>query len=313
MKEKAPSKSIISNLWREIQGFTDYNFVQQPFERPFPYLFSIVVIALATIIDLHYGLFSSTPELLFLVAVVGVAWYGGLGPSLFAVVLSVLAQDYFFFDPKYELNLNSNDLPSLLSFSIAALAMSSLVASQKRAESLISRIALHDQLTGLPNRRLFDDRLENAMSISDRNREKLAIVFLDLDVFKEINDTWGHKIGDEVLKAVAKLLDDATRDEDTVSRWGGDEFVMLFQQINSVEDIHVIIDKIYYEFSKPLVVDQNKIRLSASAGISIYPDHGLSRAALVKAADDALYESKHSGRNQYKIYGEKARMVTPLF
>lgn len=165
----------------------------------------------------------------------------------------------------------------------------------------MSQVAKHDFLTELPNRATFDDRLGQAIKMDMRRRQKLAVLFIDLDNFKSINDTYGHPIGDALLRAVAKLLCEVLRDEDTVSRYGGDEFLVLLPEIDGAGDAATVASKILLRFATPVTIDGHVVHLKASIGICIYPDHGQDEAALIRAADLAMYEAKKGGGNSYRI------------
>lgn len=162
----------------------------------------------------------------------------------------------------------------------------------------MSHMAKHDSLTGLPNRATFDDRLGQAIKMDVRHHQKLAVLFIDLDDFKSINDTHDHSIGDALLRAVAKLLCEVLRDTDTVSRYGGDEFLVLLPEIDATSDAALVADKILLRLAVPVPLEDQVLQLKASIGISIYPDHGQDGAALIRAADQAMYEAKKGGGNR---------------
>ena len=163
----------------------------------------------------------------------------------------------------------------------------------------MSHVAKHDSLTELPNRATFDDRLGQAIKMEVRHCQKLAVLFIDLDDFKSINDTYGHTIGDAVLRAVAKLLCEVLRDEDTVSRYGGDEFLVLLPKVDGPRDAATVASKILLRLAAPVTIDGQVVHLKTSIGISVYPDHGQDGAALIRAADLAMYEAKKGGGNCY--------------
>jgi diguanylate cyclase (GGDEF)-like protein len=288
---------------KKLQRFTDKYFVPSRTNFPYPYLISLVTVFVAVVISLHTNFFGHTADLFFLCAVVFAAWYGGLGPSMVALILAVLADDYFFLDPKFAINFKNEDLGLTLVFLFVGLLVSSLVSSLKRSEEKLSNIALHDHLTGLPNRRLFDDRLQHSINIAERNQKKLAVAFIDIDNFKKLNDEHGHKFGDEVLIKTAKTLASLVREEDTVSRWGGDEFLMLFLDIKNTESVHLVMRKIFSEFDNELEIAGVKVKINLSGGTSIFPDCAANRWDLLKCADDALYKAKQAGKNQYQIAG----------
>lgn len=166
-----------------------------------------------------------------------------------------------------------------------------LVSVMAQEESA-RRAAFHDTLTGLPNRVLFNDRLEHALAQAKRYNWTLAIMFLDLDKFKEINDKFGHSAGDILLQIISKRLLDITRDEDTVSRHGGDEFLYLFMQVQNKNDISLIANKIIHSIEQPCSLEGQVVVVSSSIGIAIYPKDGNTSEALIKAADKAMYEAK---------------------
>ncbi len=162
--------------------------------------------------------------------------------------------------------------------------------------------AHHDALTRLPNRVLFNDRLSKAIEKAKRNKSKVALLFIDLDHFKEINDSLGHDVGDEVLKTVTSKLKDTIREEDSLSRLGGDEFTVILEELAQAHDASLIANKILDILSKPIRINDNTLYVFSSIGISIYPDDGLSAQNLLKFADSAMYKAKDEGRNNYQYY-----------
>jgi diguanylate cyclase (GGDEF)-like protein len=175
--------------------------------------------------------------------------------------------------------------------------------SVARAASLeISRVAQHDTLTNLPNRTLFNDRLTQAISLADRQRKKLAVLFVDLDQFKRINDSLGHAMGDKLLRSVAGRLMSCVRRSDTVCRLGGDEFVILLTQVEHAEDAAISARKILRAVAAPHIVDDKSLDISVSIGGSTYPADGLDVESLMSQADAAMYEAKLHGRNGYQFY-----------
>ena len=174
------------------------------------------------------------------------------------------------------------------------------IIEHRKSEEKILHMAYHDQLTGLPNRRLLIDRLEHVL---DRRQSKLAaLLFLDLDRFKYINDTLGHLKGDEVLKEVAKRLNMCIRKSDTLARHGGDEFTILVQDLNRVEDIAKLTDRIFSLFNTPFHLKGQHVFVTTSIGVSIYPNDGEDAETLIKNADIALYKAKDEGRNTYQLF-----------
>jgi diguanylate cyclase (GGDEF)-like protein len=161
----------------------------------------------------------------------------------------------------------------------------------------LDHLARHDSLTGLPNRRFFAERLEHAIAAARRQGASLAVLFVDLDRFKEINDTLGHGVGDEVLRETARLLRDAVREVDTVARLGGDEFVILFDGVEDPHHVAVVAEKLLQHFQVPLHVAGQELIVHASMGISLYPEDGQDASALLHSADIAMYRAKQEGRN----------------
>lgn len=161
----------------------------------------------------------------------------------------------------------------------------------------VSRSAELDRLTGLPNRALMLDRLTHAIANAKRHGNRLALLFVDLDNFKQINDTLGHAIGDQALQFAAQCLVSAVREADTVSRHGGDEFVILLDEVSEVSDAVVVANKVFTALDTPNQLGDQLISLNASIGISIYPDDGKDDAALIAQADEAMYRAKRLSGN----------------
>lgn len=162
--------------------------------------------------------------------------------------------------------------------------------------------ANHDALTGLPNRLLLQDRIGQAIGMAAHHASPLAILFLDLDRFKHINDSLGHSIGDRLLVSVAERLSHSIRDTDTVSRQGGDEFVVLLAEVGSVERLAVMARRIVKAVSTAYAIDKHKLRITASMGISVYPDDGIDAETLIKNADTAMYQAKENGRQTFRFF-----------
>ena len=176
------------------------------------------------------------------------------------------------------------------------------ISERKQAEEAIKQMAYYDLLTDLPNRTLFNDRLSIALAHAHRNREKLSLVFLDLDNFKAVNDTLGYVAGDQLLRLVARRLLSLVREGDTVARLGGDEFVLLLPKVNREEDAIRVAEKILEAFKEPFGVNGNKLYLTPSIGIALYPSDGEDAEALLRNADTAMYRAKEKGRNNYQLY-----------
>ncbi len=164
--------------------------------------------------------------------------------------------------------------------------------------------AKHDSLTSLPNRALLMDRLSQSIKKATRNKKMLAVVFLDLDNFKQINDAFGHDIGDLLLIKTSELLKILVRETDTIARFGGDEFIIILDSINSVEDISHVVQKISSRFQKPFNLKRELVKTTFSMGISMFPNDASDSQALLKFADLAMYKAKNSGKNQYVFYDE---------
>jgi diguanylate cyclase (GGDEF)-like protein/PAS domain S-box-containing protein len=166
----------------------------------------------------------------------------------------------------------------------------------------IAHSAQHDFLTGLPNRMLLDDRIGHAIALAKRHMKKVYVLFLDLDGFKSINDSLGHPVGDKLLQSVAARLSDCVREADTVSRQGGDEFVVLLSEVDQLEDASIAAQRILDAIVEPYFIDQHKIHTTTSIGLSVYPDDGLDPATLIKNADTAMYQAKDNGRHGYQHF-----------
>lgn len=165
----------------------------------------------------------------------------------------------------------------------------------------MSHLAQHDDLTGLPNRVLLRERLTQAIGMAKRHHKQVALLFLDLDFFKQINDSFGHSVGDRLLKEVATDILDCVRTTDTVSRHGGDEFVVLLTEIEHVGDSTQVAEKLLARFARPRIVDGHELKLTLSIGISVYPENGLDADTLLNSADASMYTTKKNGRNNYQV------------
>jgi diguanylate cyclase (GGDEF)-like protein/PAS domain S-box-containing protein len=165
--------------------------------------------------------------------------------------------------------------------------------------------ATHDLLTNLPNRLLFEDRLELAIEKAKRKETTVALMFIDLDHFKEINDSFGHKTGDEVLKKVTQILQESIRQEDTIARLGGDEFTIILEDLSQAQDASLLAKKLLDNLSDPIKVENNEFYISSSIGISLYPNDGENVTDLLKYADAAMYKAKDEGRNNFQYYSNE--------
>ena len=176
------------------------------------------------------------------------------------------------------------------------------ISERKAAEEHVQHMAHYDLLTDLPNRALITDRIRQTLIKAKRNKERMALMFLDLDEFKPVNDRLGHAIGDLLLQEVAKRLLHCVRESDTVARIGGDEFVILLPVIEGEQDAMVVAEKIQHALINPFDLSGHTVSISVSIGIAIYPDHGNDEKTLIKNADIAMYHAKHSGHRNTKIY-----------
>ncbi len=186
------------------------------------------------------------------------------------------------------------------------------IIERRQAEARVHHMAYHDSLTGLPNRALLSDRLDRAMLAAQRFERKLAVMFIDLDRFKTINDSLGHMTGDQLLKEVASRLCRAVRASDTVSRLGGDEFVVLVPGIRTAEESGQVAQKIIEALSEGFPLEGRNLHITPSIGISVYPDDGSDVEALMRNADSAMYHAKANGRNNYQFFKEVMNQTAAL-
>ncbi len=185
------------------------------------------------------------------------------------------------------------------------IALFSDITERKATEAQLEFMAYHDPLTKLPNRILLRDRFEQAMSLAQRGEVLVALLFLDLDQFKAVNDSLGHEVGDQLLLAVAERISRCVRDTDTVSRLGGDEFVILLNDLREAGDATLVAQKILDHLDAPFTIGHHALNTSFSIGITLYPDDGTDFDTLMKLADTAMYYAKDAGRNTYRFYTEQ--------
>jgi diguanylate cyclase (GGDEF)-like protein/PAS domain S-box-containing protein len=178
------------------------------------------------------------------------------------------------------------------------------ITARKLLETRLENLAHFDALSNVPNRTLFNDRLKLALAYAKRERKMLAVMFIDLDLFKEINDLYGHETGDIVLKKVSRQLVSCVRESDTVARMGGDEFVILLPIIDHESDVTSVADKIIEAISQPIKVAKTHLHVTCSIGIAIFPQHGKDEKLLVINADMAMYQAKKNGKNQANFFDE---------
>ncbi len=181
-------------------------------------------------------------------------------------------------------------------------AVFSDISILKQTEQHLEKLAHYDQLTDLPNRYLLTDRLSHAIAHAQRSQTKIALVFIDLDRFKHVNDSFGHLAGDELLRELSLRLKTTLRSEDTIARISGDEFVLLIEHVESIELVDKIVRKMMTVFDTPFKVGNRLQRMTASVGISLYPDNGSDSTELLRTADTAMYVAKESGRNAFRYY-----------
>ncbi|WP_047983420.1 sensor domain-containing diguanylate cyclase [Ornithinibacillus californiensis] len=175
------------------------------------------------------------------------------------------------------------------------------VTEKKQYESKLEYLAYHDPLTGLKNRRLFTRTVEDSMKIAEENKEEIAILYIDIDKFKSINDTYGHDIGDSLLVQFSKRLKSSVREQDELCRVGGDEFLVLLKGIKEKNEVNLITERIHKAFQEPYQIGDKLMKISSSIGISVFPKHGTDTTSLIYHADQALYRAKEE-RNQFQFY-----------
>jgi len=183
-------------------------------------------------------------------------------------------------------------------------AYNQLLAEIDQRTQDIHHLAYHDSLTGLPNRRLVEDRLGHAVAVAERQGRMVAVLFADIDNFKVVNDTLGHKLGDALLKVIADRMAGTVRTMDTVARWGGDEFVIVIENVGSPGEASSVADKLIEVVGVPVSLNNNLLRIGTSIGISLYPQDGQDVTALIKNADMALFEAKGRGRNTFHFFDQ---------
>lgn len=174
--------------------------------------------------------------------------------------------------------------------------------ARRHIESNFEHMAHHDTLTKLPNRLLLDARLKHALERANRSKLQVAVIFIDLDNFKPINDTLGHEIGDQLLVSISNRLSDCVREDDTVARLGGDEFIIIIEQVHNTDDLDDLLKKIMLATSENTYIKEHELSVSTSIGVSIYPDDGNTAEQLLRNADAAMYHVKNNGRNSYHFY-----------
>ncbi len=214
----------------------------------------------------------------------------------------------------YLLNIGTNALKTMLDILLVeAIVIPTLYLMIKSRNNYISeeqaikKLAFYDSLTGLPNRCLLSSYFKEIFVENSNEPEFVAVMFLDLDGFKVINDTLGHSIGDKVLVALSKRLKNSVREYDMVCRLGGDEFIILFPKLNKEESIVTVAEKVLKVFTNPFSIDGNELSITSSIGISLSPHHGKSLEELIKNADVAMYKCKRNGKNCYSFFSNVSK------
>lgn len=213
---------------------------------------------------------------------------------------------------------NGSDYPLLMSVNticgedgqvLRRIAVFSDITAKKQAEQQINYLAHHDLLTGLPNRALYADRLTLALATARRNEARLALLYIDLDNFKPVNDSLGHAVGDKLLKQVAKRMLECVRESDTIARIGGDEFVVILPAIHSEADAQLVAEKIRATLAGTFAIDGHQLAISSSIGGAVYPEDGDDENKLMQNADAAMYLAKKKGRNMVCFYQQGAGLL----
>ena len=184
------------------------------------------------------------------------------------------------------------------------------ITEKKRGESRFEYLAYHDSLTGLPNRVLFSERLTGAIALAQRHNQSIGVLFLDLDGFKQINDTFGHGSGDLLLQQVAQRLTQCVRESDAVARLGGDEFVILLNELSDEHSAEGVARKILHFLHAPFTLSERKIEIGVSIGIALFPDHGADGMTLLEKADAAMYQAKAQCRNNFMLFDNSVQRQT---
>src|SRR5450631_2034487 len=194
---------------------------------------------------------------------------------------------------------------------VAAVHSQTMAELAEHATMQMSFKAERDFLTGLPNRALLTDRLAQSIALAQRHRKRVALMYLDLDHFKDINDSLGHSVGDQLLRSVAKRLEGCVRHSDTVSRQGGDEFVVLLSEVEAAQDAALAAEKFIKAMAEPHLIGGHRFNVTLSIGFSLYPDDGEDAEAVLTNADTAMYHAKRGGRNNYQRFTPEmnARLV----
>ena len=265
------------------------------------YAAAALFVVIPLLINLNFGIFRESALLLFFTGVILSAMYLGTGPTMAVIIASLLLEDYFFIGATRQLHIDEHYLPRLIVFSGVSLLIGMLVKNRNAAEEKLKQLAWYDPLTGLARRELLRERFMVSAAIAERENRRLALLFLDADNFKNINDTCGHHCGDALLQQVAKRLAESIRQSDTAARQGGDEFLVLLSETGSPKDAEKTARQILNVPRLPYRLDKRDFTVTFSAGIALYPEHGRELDELIKQADSAMYAAKSSGRNTCRL------------
>jgi len=237
---------------------------------------------------------------------------GRHAPAFYAALWADLARDGAWQGEIWDRRKNGEGFPVWLSVTAVRntegelthyVATHTDITLRKAAEAEIHQLAFFDPLTGLANRRLLQDRLRQAVTQAARERRRLALLFIDLDQFKPLNDTFGHQAGDELLQAVAQRLQSCVRESDTVARPGGDEFVLLLTRVEAAQDAMAVAQKVQQSLRQPFDLSGGqRVHVSSSTGVAVYPEHGGDDTELMRHADEAMYEAKAAGRDRFVLF-----------
>lgn len=259
------------------------------------------MVVVPLLINLNLGIFRESALLLFFTGVILSAMYLGTGPTIMVIVSSLLLEDYFFVGSTRHLHISVHYIPRLIVFCGVSLLVGTLVKSRNKAEAQLKQLAWYDSLTGLARRNQLQERFTISAAVARRRGQRVALLFLDADNFKEINDTCGHHCGDELLKQIAARLSGIVRKGDTAARLGGDEFVVLLTEIQSPTDAETAALHILDTLRWPYHAGRQVLRVTFSCGLALFPDLGEELDYLIKKADAAMYRAKNKGKNTYCI------------
>jgi diguanylate cyclase (GGDEF)-like protein len=266
------------------------------------YAIAVLITAAAFYITAITPLFDDALIFLPYTAVIISALFLGTGPAILSLVIMIVAFNFLFSEVQ---PWHAFQLVSAVEFVVLVVVIFFITSAIKSRNKLIEQLEKYsatDSLTGLMNRRRFLERLVFLSKIAQRRNSSFAVLFTDLDGFKKINDSKGHDVGDALLVMVGQRISSMLREEDTVARFGGDEFMVLLGEIASAEDAVAVAEKIRKQISEKMEWKQEEHSLTISVGIAIFPIHGTDPERLVKRADRALYEAKKKGKDRIQVY-----------